>query len=617
VRGRGTEQGAEAAIAGRRARLHEEGDGWLRGELRLPDPQRWWPHTHGEPALHEVSVEIAGKRVATRRVGFRALSWAEDILEDGLDLHVNGVPVFARGCVWTPADMISLAPSPAVLRRVLERARDAGMNMLRVLGTGAYESPLFHDLCDELGILVWQDLMFAFLDYPLEDPGFRAEVEREVHAMLETISHHPSLAVVAGNAEVEQQPAMLGLDPALGRSDVWEEIIPQMVAESGADCAYVRSTPVGGDMPFYPNRGIAHYFGVGGYFRAPEDARRAEVRFAAECLTSANMPDEVSLPVHHPSWKAGIPRDPGPVFQPAPGFDFDDVRDRYLQALFGVDPVRLRRTDQARYTELSRVSSGETMAEVMGEWRREASTCRGALVLWLKDMLPGAWFGVLDHRGRPKVSYYYLRRVLAPVAVWTTDEGLNGIAVHVANDRPQPLRARLRVALYQDLEARVDQAREVVEVAAHGSWQSSVEALLGRFADSAVAYGFGPANHDAIVVSLESTTEPPALLSQTFRFPVGRPLAREAAERMGIEATAAPAASGAVALTVRSRRLAYGIRVHTPGFEPEDNAFSVEPGSERTVLLRPDDAAADAAFAGGSLSALNLSAPLTIAPLSS
>lgn len=615
IRGRGTEHGAEAALAGRRAALHEDEDGWLTAELRVPDPACWWPHTHGEPVLHEVSVEIAGERVATRRVGFRALSWAEDILEDGLDLHVNGVPVFARGCVWTPADMISLAPAPAALRRVLERARDGGMNMLRIFGTGAYESTLFHDLCDELGILVWQDLMFAFLDYPLEDQGFRAEVEREARAVLETISYRPSLAVVAGNAEVEQQPAMLGLDPALGRSEVWEEVIPKIVAESGADCAYLRSTPVGGDMPFYPNRGIAHYFGVGGYFRVPEDARRAEVRFAAECLTSANMPDEVSVPVHHPSWKVGIPRDPGPVFQAAPGFDFDDVRDCYLQALFGVDPVRLRRTDQTRYTELSRVSSGETMAEVMGEWRREASTCRGALVLWLKDMLPGAWFGVLDHRGRPKVSYYYLRRALAPVAVWTTDEGLNGIAVHVANDRPQPLRAQLRVALYREREARVGEARAVVEVAAHGSFQTSVEALLGRFVDSAVAYGFGPANQDAIVVSLESTTEPPGLLSQSFRFPAGRPLERDSAERMGIEATAAPEPGGAIALTVRSRRLAYGVRVHTPGFEPEDNAFSVEPGGERTVLLRREGATDS--FAGGSLSALNLSAPVTIAPLSS
>jgi beta-mannosidase len=610
ARVRGAEQSAEAVLAGRRETLRAADDGWFEAELRVTDAPRWWPHTHGEPLLHELSVELAGETVATRRVGFRSLSWADDLLKDGLDLHVNGVPMFARGAVWTPADLISLAPTPAALRRLLVQARDAGMNMLRVFAMGAYESPLFHDLCDELGILVWQDLMFTYLDYPLEDPGFRAEAEREARAVLANLSYRPSLVVVAGNAEVEQQPAMLGLDPTLGRHEFWEETIPRIVAESGADCAYVSSTPCGGEMPFQPNRGISHFFGIGGYFRTFEDVRRADVRFAAECLTCANMPDEVEVPVYDPRWKAGVPRDPAPAFVTAPGFDFDDVRDFYLRLLFGVDPVELRRTDYARYVDLSRVTSGEKMAEVMGEWRREGSPCRGALVLWLKDMVPGAGFGVIDHRGEPKVSYYYLRRALAPVAVWTTDEGLNGVVVHVANDRPEPLRARLRVALYQNLEAPIGGAEELLELAPHGTWQRNVEGVLGRFVDSALAYGFGPANHDAVVVSLESTTEPSELLSQSFRFPAGRPLARESALRLGIEASADMDATGAVALTVRSRRLAYGVRVHTPGYEPDDNAFSVEPGGQRVVQLRPADATVP--FAGGSVSALNLSAPVSI-----
>ena len=82
------------------------------------------------------------------------------------------MPVFARGAVWTPADLISLAPDDAELRRLLELVRDAGMNMLRVVGTGAYESPAFHDLCDELGILVWQDLMFCQRRLSAVGPGF-------------------------------------------------------------------------------------------------------------------------------------------------------------------------------------------------------------------------------------------------------------------------------------------------------------------------------------------------------------------------------------------------------------------------------------------------------------
>ena len=100
------------------------------------------------------------------------------------------------------------------------------------------------------------------------------------------------------------------------------------------------------------------------------------------------------------------------------------------------------------------------MAEVFGEWRRAGSPCGGGLVLWLRDLVAGAGWGVVDHRGAPKVAYHHLRRALAPAAVWTTDEGLGGVVAHVANDGPEPLDARLRVALYRDLEQRVGDGEE-------------------------------------------------------------------------------------------------------------------------------------------------------------
>jgi beta-mannosidase len=606
----GSAERAEVVLDGKTELLRATADGRLEAELRIPGVERWWPHTHGQPVLHEVALKTDGQRLTTRKVGFRSLSWPEDLVEDGLDLHVNGVPIFVRGAVWTPADLISLAPTATELRALLERVRDAGMNMLRVVGTGAYESPAFHDLCDELGILVWQDLMFANLDYPTEDRGFRAEVEREARQVLAQLAGRPSLTVICGNSEVEQQPAMMGLDPALGRGELWDEVIPRIVAESNADCAYVRSTPCGGDLPFHADRGVTHYFGVSGYFRPPDDARRAEVRFAAECLAFANVPDEVEVPVHHPRWKFGVQRDAGTGWDLGAGWDFDDVRDYYLGLLFGVDPVQLRRSEHARYLELSRAASGEVMAEVMGEWRRAASPCRGALVLWLKDMLPGAGLGVLDHRGLPKVAYHHLRRALSPIAVWTTDEGVGGIAVHVVNDRPEPLQARLRVALYRDLEARIDEKQEQLELPSHGAAQRSVEGLLSRFVDAAWAYRFGPPAQDAIVVSLESLSEPSELFSQAIRFPAGRPTAREPAARMRIEASGRPDGGGAVALSICSQRLAYGVRVHTPGFLPDDDAFSIEPGRERVVRLRP--AGVGSQFAGGSLTALNLDGPVKI-----
>ncbi len=125
------------------------------GELRVPSVSRWWPHTHGDPVLHSVRLQVATDSgsiaIDAGRVGFRTLAPGpmadHDIERDGLALHVNGVPIFARGAIWTPTDLVGLAPAPETLRAALGTVRDAGMNMLRLAGTGAYEEDAFHDLC--------------------------------------------------------------------------------------------------------------------------------------------------------------------------------------------------------------------------------------------------------------------------------------------------------------------------------------------------------------------------------------------------------------------------------------------------------------------------------------
>jgi beta-mannosidase len=586
------------------------GDGTIAasGELVIDDLRRWWPHTHGEPSLYHARLQVDARerhQLDAGTVGFRALASRGELERDGIALAVNGVPVFARGAVWTPVDPALPCSRGAELERALHTVAAAGMNMLRVPGIGCYESEEFYELCDRLGILVWQDFMFANLDYPETDEQFMQGVRREATQLLETLARRPSLAVLCGGSEVAQQVAMLGLDPQLASGPLYGELLPSLVEQAGVDAPYVPSTPWGGDLPFRPGAGVANYYGVGAYRRPLTDARLAGVRFAGECLAFANVPDDEALeplaaagsaPIHHPRWKAGVPRDAGA------GWDFDDVRDHYLRELFGVDPVALRSTDAERYLELSRTVSGEVMAEVFGEWRRAGSPCGGGLVLWLSDLMPGAGWGVLDHRGEPKVAYHHLRRALAPVAVWSTDEGLDGVAVHVANDLPVPLRTTLRVALYRDLELRVDEARHDVELEPHRSRTYNVETILGRFADVSWAYRFGPPAQDLIVASLERADG--ELESQCFRLPTGRPLRRETPDRLGVEVHAQPTGDNSASLTVASERFLYGVRPSVPGFRPEDDAFCVEPGRPRVLALRRIVDGAEATQ--GSITALNL-----------
>lgn len=223
----------------------------------------------------------------------------------------------------------------------------------------------------------------------------------------------------------------------------------------------------------------------------------------------------------------------------------------------------------------------------------------------------GSGWGLIDAGGEPKVAYHHLRRALAPVATWLVDEGLAGVDVHVANDRPEPLRATLRVATYRDGAERVEEGEAELELPGHGAHTIGVEALLGRFVDASWAYRFGPPAQDVIVATLERAGGAgPELLSQAFCFPAGRPTARRALDELGLTAEVAPEPDGRLALTVGSRRLAYGVRAHVPGFSVSDDAFSIEPGGERLVWLQ---GAPGAEFRGGAVTALNLEGRLRLA----
>lgn len=476
-----------------------------RARLRVPSPARWWPHTHGEPHLYQVTVE--GYDI-TRRVGFRTLASPGDILRDGLQPQINGVDVFVRGALWTPVP-------DGEYRSTLETARDHGLNAVRIPGTMSYETPEFHDLCDELGMLVWQDLMFANFDYPFSDPAFRALVGQELDALIAVIGGRPSTFCVCGGSEIEQQAAMLGLDPALARPPFFAAEVPAALDEAEIDAFYIPSAPCGADRPMLPAQGVSNWFGVGGYLRPLTEIRSAGVRFASECLAIANVGDDVPHP-HDPAWKEGVPRDLGAEW------DFDDVRNHYLNALYDVDPKHLRATDPDRWLALSRRISGDVMTEVFGEWRRSASECAGAFVLWLRDLVPGAGWGLIDSAGAPKPVLRALREVLAPVAIWMTDEGMGGYAVHVANDGPATLNATVAIALSR-AGRHVDGGQSAVTVPPHGTWTGDVETVIGRWVDVAYTYRFGPPAHDLVTAELRA--DDGAVLGRAQRFPLGRPIA--------------------------------------------------------------------------------------------
>ena len=303
-----------------------------------------------------------------------------------------------------------------------------------------------------------------------------------------------------------------------------------------------------------------------------------------------------------------MPRDAGA------GWDFDDVRDHYLELAVRGRSRRLRRIDHERYLELSRAVTGEVMAEVFGEWRRSRLAvrrrdwCSGCATSWPAPA--GGCSTIAAGRRPPSII---CAAILAPMAVWLVDEGIGGVD---RARRERRLRRRSRLGCgWRCTETRGARRRRASKgsvLAPTASHERNIEAIIGRFVDISWAYRFGPPAQNLVVASLEREIgDGVELLSQSFRFPAGRPRIEESTAELGLRAECREQPDGSLRLSVSSRRLAYGVRLQVTGFVATDDAFSVEPGGTRSLVLWPEVAASPPAE--GTMRALNLDGCLRFA----
>jgi beta-mannosidase len=586
--------------------LQRAGSNIWEGRLEVPGVRQWWPHTHGTPALYPLGASFAGGNLPLGRIGFRNLSIERGQDGRGFEVIVNGVPVFCRGAIWSSADLARIPQTATAYRPWLEQLRDANLNMVRIPGTMVYEGQAFHDLCDELGILVWQDFMFANFDYPAEDAAFVKSVTIEVAQYLQQRQLSPSLAVLCGGSEVHQQATMLGLPAKMTANAIFDEIMPRAISEIRPDVAYVPNSPCTFDhdreLPFSVSSGVAHYFGVGAYLRPLDDARRSGVRFASECLAFANLPESATLertlavPIfHHPKWKERTPRDQGAAW------DFEDVRDHYLSAHFGLDARALRIADSDRYALASRAVVAEIMEITLGEWRRFGSVTRGALVLMLQDLWPGAGWGIVDSVGEPKSPWYALKRACQPLQIVLSDEGLEGLNVHVVNETDVARALKVSLHCLRHGHTPVIDAHLDIELGPRSAQRVSSTQIIGAFFDITNAYRFGPPAHDVIIATLSdrATGEP---LSRAFHLPSS--MVRDPVST-GLRGELTRAGDGQWLLDIACDRFARCVQISDRHFRPDDNYFNLDPRGARRIRLTPRSWAVVDAVPGGEVTALN------------
>ena len=571
--------------------MERESDGYaLRGEVHIANARPWWPHTHGQPALYdcELILDAGGTehRWDLSPVGFRHL---EVVRDNGFQIRVNKEPVYCRGACWTVSDILTLSGTAEQLRHDLTLARDAGVNMLRVGGTMVYESETFYRLCDELGILVWQDFMFANMDYPVDDESFRNNIAAEVTGQLTRLASHPCVAVYCGNSEIEQQAAMLGMPRELWSNSWFAEQLPDLCARLHPGTGYVPSTPSGGVLPFQPDTGLTHYYGVGAYLRPTSDIRRSDVKFTPECLGFSNVPDAATIEAitqgshaatHDPRWKRRVPRDVGA------GWDFEDVRDHYLRELFQVDPVQLRSWDMPKYLQLSRLVSGEMMRQAFSEWRSGHSHNHGGLVWFYKDLWPAAGWGIVDSTGTPKAAYYDLKRTWQSRQLVLTDEGLNGLHLHLMNETADACDGSVEVLLLKEPQVIVAKQEIAIRLDGRSRRTISADEILGGFYDVSYAYRFGPPHHDVVVATWFDSER--RVISEAIHFI--RRTVPTADRAVALETAAEVVDDGRVRITLRSDRFLHGVQVAAKGYLPDDNYFHLPPDRTKPVTFTAQSA---------------------------
>jgi beta-mannosidase len=421
-------------------------------EVPIPRPQLWWPNSYGEQPLYQVDVTLAAddhlQDQRTYQMGLRTLELRQEDDEWGRSFTfvVNGVPIFAKGSNWIPADSFPTRVSDEHLERLIRDAAATHQNMLRVWGGGFHEEDRFYDLCDRYGILVWQDCVFSCSIYPLTDESFVENVRHEIVENIRRLRHRASLALWCGNNEMEQgwvawgwnMPGLQDLKAAYDQ--FFHHTLPKWCAAEDPDRPYWPSSASSGTPFQNPNgqeRGDTHYWGVwhGG---EPFTAYRDQYpRFMSEFGFQSLPPLEtIRTYADESEWNMT-----------------SYVMEYHQRSAGGNRKIILTMADHFRMPKdfeslvyLTQVLQAEAISMAVEHWRRNRHRVGGTLYWQLNDCWPVASWSSLDYFGRWKALHYAARRFYAPLLLSIEDDQTE-VNIHVTSDLTEPWEGAVRWSL--------------------------------------------------------------------------------------------------------------------------------------------------------------------------
>lgn len=410
----------------------------FEGVFSLQRVRLWYPNGLGEHHLYafEFTLSDDGAPVCSEKekIGLRTVKVTreQDAEGESFIFTVNGKRVFAKGANWIPADSILSWIQPEDYSRLLNMARDANMNMLRVWGGGIYEDKQFYALCDELGIMVWQDFMFACAEYPDHLEWFRQLSNREVRATVRDLRHHASIVLWCGNNENN-----FGFDewPMMGHkvggeylgNRLYLQDFPMICAQEDPSRPYWPSSPYGGDKSNSVGYGDRHVWNVWSGWADYRNYADEDGRFISE-FGFESAPDARTIDFFATKEEQNIL---GPVMLSHNKKEEGQERIlHFINAHFGVT------TDFGAFVYLSQLDQAEAIKFGVEHWRARKYWTAGTLYWQFNDSWPVFSWSSVDYFKRPKALYYYARRFYADILpVVRYEPADNAVSVTVVNDR--------------------------------------------------------------------------------------------------------------------------------------------------------------------------------------
>ena len=392
------------------------GDGKnFKNQIEINKPELWWPNGLGEQNLYKLSIKlIEGDKIIdeiSKKVGIRTIKLIlSENAAASFKFEINNFPVFARGVNWIPGDCFLPRVTDEKYRSLLFYAKDANMNIIRVWGGGIYEDDLFYETCDEFGLVVWQDFMFACAPYP-EHIEFLQNVEEEIQYNVNRLQHHPSIAIWCGNNENEW--GWYGIHTnyrEMTGYKIFHELIPNIVKNIDPYASYWQSSPFGNENdPNSANSGNRHQWDIWSswtdYNQVKNDCSLFVTEFGFQAPANQSTLEDV-IPEQERNIQSCL-------------FQFHNKQvegnERLIKFLYSHLPVK---TDWKDFIYLTQLNQGLALKKCLEHWRFNQPHNNGSIIWQLNDTWPVVSWSLIDSSNTPKLSYYLVRKAFQNQAVF-------------------------------------------------------------------------------------------------------------------------------------------------------------------------------------------------------